>query len=61
MVKGRTARRHPPPGLGSAADVDHSPFMDLAHWIGVALATPAAAVVLLASWRTYSEGRSDDA
>jgi hypothetical protein len=35
--------------------------MDLAHWVGVALATPAAAVVLLASWRTYSEGRSHDA
>jgi hypothetical protein len=32
--------------------------MDLTHWIGVALATPAAVVVLLASWRAYVAGRT---
>jgi hypothetical protein len=36
--------------------MEHSPLMDLAHWIGVVVATPAAAVVLLASWRTYFRG-----
>jgi hypothetical protein len=32
--------------------------MDLAHWIGVALAAPSAAVVLLASWRASTARRS---
>jgi hypothetical protein len=32
--------------------------MALAHWIGVALATPAAAAVLLASWRAFGERRA---
>jgi hypothetical protein len=34
--------------------------MDLAHWIGVALAAPAAAVVLLASWRERRSRRLTD-
>jgi hypothetical protein len=31
---------------------------ELAHWIGVALATPVAGVVLLASWRTFASRRT---
>ena len=31
---------------------------ELAHWIGVALATPAAGVVLLASWRAFAARRT---
>ena len=27
---------------------------ELAHWIGVALATPVAGVILLASWRAFA-------
>jgi hypothetical protein len=30
----------------------HSGWMELTHWIGVALAAPASVIVLLASWRT---------
>ena len=30
----------------------------LAHWIGVALATPVAGVVLLASWRAFASRRT---
>jgi hypothetical protein len=44
----------------AGARMDHSSLMDLAHWLGVALATPAAAVVLLASWRAARERRSPD-
>jgi hypothetical protein len=29
----------------------HTDWMPIVHWIGVALTTPAAAVVLVASWR----------
>jgi uncharacterized membrane protein YgdD (TMEM256/DUF423 family) len=32
--------------------------MELAHWIGVALATPVAGVVLLASWRALASRRA---
>ncbi len=28
------------------------------HWIGVALATPVAGVVLLASWRAFASRRT---
>jgi hypothetical protein len=28
--------------------------MELTHWLGVALVTPAVAVVLLASWRAFA-------
>jgi hypothetical protein len=31
-------------------------MMDLVHWLGVALATPATVLVLRASWRAYREG-----
>jgi hypothetical protein len=31
---------------------------ELAHWIGVALATPVAGVVLLASWRAFASRRT---
>jgi hypothetical protein len=35
--------------------VDHSGLLEeLAHWVGVALATPVAGVVLLASWRAFA-------
>ena len=27
---------------------------ELAHWLGVALATPVAGVILLASWRAFA-------
>jgi hypothetical protein len=30
----------------------------LAHWLGVALATPVAGVVLLASWRAFASRRT---
>jgi uncharacterized membrane protein YgdD (TMEM256/DUF423 family) len=30
---------------------------ELAHWIGVALATPVAGVVFLASWRAFAARR----
>jgi hypothetical protein len=36
----------------------HSGWMQLTHWIGVALAAPAAAIVLLASWRTLGHRRA---
>jgi hypothetical protein len=32
--------------------------MELAHWIGVALATPVAGVILLASWREFASRRT---
>jgi uncharacterized protein DUF4383 len=32
--------------------------MELTHWIGVVLATPAVAVVLLASWRAHAARRA---
>jgi len=48
----------PPGTAGSAATVNHSPMMDLVHWVGVALALPATAAVLRASWRAHLEGRS---
>jgi hypothetical protein len=31
---------------------------ELAHWVGVALATPVAGVVLLASWRVFASRRT---
>jgi hypothetical protein len=36
----------------------HSGWMELTHWIGVALAAPAAAIVLFASWRTLAQRRA---
>jgi hypothetical protein len=30
----------------------------LAHWFGVALATPVAGLVLLASWRAFTSRRT---
>ena len=47
-----TARRG-----GYSWAVDHSAHMEFVHWIGVMLAVPAAAVVLLASWRSFAEQR----
>jgi hypothetical protein len=39
--------------------MEHSDLVEeLAHWIGVALATPAAGVVLLASWRAFASRRT---
>ena len=35
-----------------------SSLMELVHWMGVVLATPAAAVVLHASWRTLDRHRA---
>jgi hypothetical protein len=32
--------------------------MELAHWLGVALATPVAGVILLASWRACAARRT---
>jgi uncharacterized membrane protein YgdD (TMEM256/DUF423 family) len=32
--------------------------MEMAHWIGVALATPVAGVVFLASWRAFATRRA---
>jgi hypothetical protein len=32
--------------------------MELTHWIGVVLASPAAGVVLLASWRAHAARRA---
>jgi hypothetical protein len=32
--------------------------MELTHWIGVVLASPAVAVVLLASWRAHAARRA---
>jgi hypothetical protein len=31
---------------------------ELAHWLGVALATPVAGVILLVSWRTFAARRT---
>jgi hypothetical protein len=31
---------------------------ELAHWLGVALATPVAGVIFLASWRAFASRRS---
>jgi hypothetical protein len=36
----------------------HSGWMELTHWIGVALAAPATATVLFASWRTVGQRRA---
>jgi hypothetical protein len=36
----------------------HSGWMQLAHWIGVALAAPAAVIVLFASWRALGQRRA---
>jgi uncharacterized membrane protein YgdD (TMEM256/DUF423 family) len=30
---------------------------ELAHWVGVALATPVAGVIFLASWRAFASRR----
>jgi hypothetical protein len=38
--------------------VAHSGLMELTHWIGVVLALPPVAVVLLASWRAYATRRA---
>jgi hypothetical protein len=38
--------------------VAHTGLLELTHWLGVALATPAVAVVLLASWRAYATRRA---
>jgi hypothetical protein len=32
--------------------------MELAHWLGVALAAPVASVILLASWRAFAARRT---
>jgi hypothetical protein len=31
---------------------------ELAHWIGVALATPVAGAIFLASWRAFASRRA---
>jgi uncharacterized membrane protein YgdD (TMEM256/DUF423 family) len=31
---------------------------ELAHWMGVALATPVAGVIFLASWRAFAARRT---
>ena len=35
----------------------HASLLELTHWIAVVLVTPAAAVVLLASWRANAARR----
>jgi hypothetical protein len=49
-----------PRSVGREPRVNHSPLMDLVHWLGVALALPATAMVLHASWRAYLGGKPDD-
>lgn len=34
-----------------------SGLLELTHWIGVVIVTPAVAVVLLASWRAHAARR----
>jgi hypothetical protein len=43
---------------GQAQRMVHSGWMQVTHWIGVALATPAAVIVMRASWRTRARQRS---
>jgi hypothetical protein len=38
--------------------VAHSGLLELTHWIGVLLAIPPVAVVLLASWRAHAARRT---
>jgi hypothetical protein len=33
-------------------------MQELAHWLGVALATPVTGVVLLVSWRSFASRRT---
>jgi hypothetical protein len=43
---------------GQARRMVHSGWMQVTHWIGVALATPAAVIVMRASWQTRTRRRS---
>jgi hypothetical protein len=39
--------------------VEHSGLIqELAHWVGVVLATPVAGVIFLASWRAFASRRT---
>jgi hypothetical protein len=40
--------------------MDHSAHVELVRWFAVALATPASAAVLAASWRSLARRRSLD-